>query len=132
MAYIVIKTIKGRQYRYQQRTYRQGGKVRTETLYLGPVDGGQGRKGVLRRVNDFLKANFPPRHGLLDEETMLRRCNEKVERDRKPRERAINHMHNLYGLKMTATSPAMPGDIQGKAPSEEGTDEANTPMPASK
>ena len=57
MAYIVIKTIKGRQYRYQQRSYRQGGKVRTETIYLGPVDGGRRRRGLLRRIGDLIEAN---------------------------------------------------------------------------
>lgn len=35
--YTVIKTIKGRQYRYLQTTYRNGGKVRTRNKYLGPV-----------------------------------------------------------------------------------------------
>ena len=40
MAYIVIKTIKGRQYRYQQRTFRQGGKVRTVTNRSGGIQGG--------------------------------------------------------------------------------------------
>ncbi len=47
--YIVIKTIKGRQYRYQQRTWREGGRVLTESRSLGPVSpaergtGGSGR-----------------------------------------------------------------------------------------
>lgn len=35
--YYRVRTIKGRQYSYLQRTYREGGKVRTETIYLGPV-----------------------------------------------------------------------------------------------
>ena len=34
--YIVTKTIKGRKYRYRQRTYRVGGQVKTESKYLGP------------------------------------------------------------------------------------------------
>lgn len=37
--YEVKKTIKGRSYRYRQRTYRVAGKVKTESRYLGPVDG---------------------------------------------------------------------------------------------
>ena len=35
--YEVTKTIKGRKYRYRQRTYRVGGKVKTESHYLGPA-----------------------------------------------------------------------------------------------
>ncbi len=34
----VIKTIKGRQYLYEQQSYRVNGKVKTETRYLGAVD----------------------------------------------------------------------------------------------
>ncbi len=37
--YIVTKTIKGYRYRYRQRTWREGGQVRTESRYLGPEDG---------------------------------------------------------------------------------------------
>lgn len=36
--YIVIKTIKGRRYRYRQRTWREGARVRTQSFSLGPVD----------------------------------------------------------------------------------------------
>jgi hypothetical protein len=40
MTYMSIKTIRGRRYRYQQHSYRDNtGRVRTETKYLGPVDG---------------------------------------------------------------------------------------------
>ena len=38
MAYIVIKTVKGRQYVYRQTSYRDGGKVRTRSEYIGPVN----------------------------------------------------------------------------------------------
>lgn len=39
--YFVVKTIKGRRYRYRQRTWREGDRVRTQSQYLGPVDGGR-------------------------------------------------------------------------------------------
>src|ERR1700692_3349361 len=45
MAYEVIKTISGRQYRYLQETYRESGRGRTRNTYLGPVDGGVRRRG---------------------------------------------------------------------------------------
>ena len=37
VAYQVIKRIKGHYYLYEQRTYREGGKVRTESRYIGPA-----------------------------------------------------------------------------------------------
>jgi Zincin-like metallopeptidase len=41
--YIVIKTIKGHPYRYRQRTWREGNRARTESVYLGPAENGGGR-----------------------------------------------------------------------------------------
>lgn len=38
--YIVVKTIKGRRYRYRQRTWREGKQVRTQSFSLGPIDAG--------------------------------------------------------------------------------------------
>ena len=37
--YRVVKTIKGHQYLYDQRTYREGGQVRTLNRYIGRADG---------------------------------------------------------------------------------------------
>ena len=39
--YLVIKTIKGRQYYYKQKTYRVGRHVRTQNIYVGPVRNGR-------------------------------------------------------------------------------------------
>ncbi len=126
MAYVVIKTIKGRRYRYLQRTYRAGSNVRTETIYLGPVDGGSRRKGVLRRIGDFIEAQRTRRNGFPSEETMLRQYNEMVERDRQARDIAIAHLHDLYGLRMSSQSQesAVP---RAKAPSQADTGEVDTP-----
>lgn len=38
MAYRVIKKINGSHYLYEQETYREGGKVRTRSQYIGAVD----------------------------------------------------------------------------------------------
>ena len=35
--YIVIKTINGRRYRYRQKTWRENGRVRTRSEYIGPA-----------------------------------------------------------------------------------------------
>ena len=40
--YEVVKTIKGHRYCYRQRTWREGGRVRTQSQYLGPARGGNG------------------------------------------------------------------------------------------
>src|SRR5215218_5729822 len=37
--YRVVKTIKGHRYVYEQRTWREGKRVRTESRYIGPADG---------------------------------------------------------------------------------------------
>src|SRR5258708_10338083 len=65
MSYVVIKTIAGRQYRYLQTSYRVGKKVKTKSVYLGPVG------GVLRRIGAFIEANRT-RGPVVDEEAMLR------------------------------------------------------------
>ena len=73
MAYEVIKTISGRQYRYLQETYRESGRVRTRNTYLGPVDGGVRRRGG---VTGFLQ-------GLMRK----KECNDFGESETQTRER---------------------------------------------
>lgn len=52
MAYIKRKRIKGRDYYYLVRTYRQGGKVKTQTLrYLGTRRPDRGDERTLREQN---------------------------------------------------------------------------------
>jgi hypothetical protein len=41
----VVKAIKAHHYLYDQRTWREGKKVRTESRYLGPADGPALRSG---------------------------------------------------------------------------------------
>lgn len=36
--YVVVKRIKGRAYYYRQKTWRQSGRVRTRSEYIGPAD----------------------------------------------------------------------------------------------
>lgn len=67
--YTVTKTIKGRQYLYLQMTYREGGRVRTQNKYLGPVSGGMRSKGSARlpRVKPapYINKAFRDRHAEL-------------------------------------------------------------------
>ena len=105
--------------------------MRTETIYLGPVHGGVRRKGVLSRIGGLIEANLTRRHGLPEDETMLRQYNQKVERDQQARDKMLNDLHARFCLKMSSgqDQPLAPG--QQKAPSEEGANALSTPMPAS-
>ena len=53
--YRVVKTIKGHRYLYDQRTYREGGQVRTLNRYIGRADGVSLRSGASHSVH----ANAP-------------------------------------------------------------------------
>ena len=60
--YTVIKTIKGRRYIYEQRTWREGRRVRTQSRYLGPlevVSEPAPKKSLARRVGEFIEAQGP-------------------------------------------------------------------------
>jgi hypothetical protein len=49
MAFVRIRTIKGRQYRYREERWREGGKVRSHSTCLGPVGVDNDGVGWLRR-----------------------------------------------------------------------------------
>lgn len=51
--YVVIKTINGCRYRYRQKTWREGAKVRTRSEYLGPADA-VGTTGDHIRLGDIV------------------------------------------------------------------------------
>ena len=52
--YVVIKTIKGNAYRYRQRTWRENGTMRTESVYLGRAD--SGKRQAARRTSNMISA----------------------------------------------------------------------------
>lgn len=77
-----IRTIKGRRYRYLERRWREGGRVRSRSLCLGPVDGGaqvaaprRRRKGPLTALAELIAANSlsPEERGRVVDETALLR-----------------------------------------------------------
>jgi hypothetical protein len=126
MSYIVIKNVKGRKYRYRQRTYREGGRVKTESIYLGPVDGTPS-PGVLNRLNDFLHANFEGTQGVPDHDTMLRQFNAAVERENQARDKKLAELHEQFGLKLGDTPPVPVGgasDEVAPAPPDGAADQA--------
>lgn len=52
MPYQVIKKIKGHSYRYEQSTYREGGKVRTISRYIGPANSETSSAGTVTHQAD--------------------------------------------------------------------------------
>jgi hypothetical protein len=80
----ILKTVKGHQYAYLQRSFREGGRVRTESRYLGPADkmasfspptapAGNSEAGfVVTTPPDGLRFRFSPESRNLDGERIQR------------------------------------------------------------
>ncbi len=116
MTYTVIKTIKGRRYVYEQRTWREGKRVRTESRYLGPADGGQRPKGLIRKVADLVAANTltAEERGALAAERFGREMEAQqratfgetaAERAERVRQEVLDDLHDRYGLKLGPSTP---------------------------
>ncbi len=61
---IVIKTIRTRQYYYEQHSQRVGGKVVTKSKYLGPVNPKR-KESILSTVGEFISLNLKSeKHGI--------------------------------------------------------------------
>ena len=106
----MIKTVKGRRYRYKQRTWREGNRVRTESVYLGALDGSTLRPrkqkvpNLLRKVADFIKANrTPPGTHIIDEEKMLKDYNARIAQEQQARQALLGELHDRYGLRVADT-----------------------------
>ncbi|MEQ1519501.1 MAG: hypothetical protein ABL931_23750 [Usitatibacteraceae bacterium] len=62
-----IKTIKGRRYRYRQRTVRMGKHFKTENEYLGPVDAVYRSKGTgAARLQTVASAKFDAASAMME------------------------------------------------------------------
>lgn len=114
--YVVVKTIKGKQYRYLQRSYRASGKVRTESIYLGPAGYGRTKKGIIGTIGEFVKAQ----QLTVDERAMAtaERAAESIAREQRVQfgetatERAArerqggpDRLHEQHGLKIGDANP---------------------------
>jgi len=112
MSYVVVKTVKGRRYRYFQTSWREGGRVRTKSICLGPLDGA-GRTSVRKRGNgglaEFLKAQrLSPEDRVLA--TAARQAAEidqyqrekfgetAAEHAQRERQEHLDKLYELYGL----------------------------------
>lgn len=111
MSYIVIKIINGRRYRYLQRSYRVGRKVKTESKYLGPADG-----GIVQSIIDFVGAQrlSPEDRAISSAEKHAARVEEEQramfgetasERSARERQEHLDKLQSLYGLTLGPTNP---------------------------
>jgi hypothetical protein len=102
MAYEVIKTIGGRQYRYSQESYREGGKVRTRNTYLGPVDGVRRKGGITGFVQTLVrKKDRREDIGESEAETRARVGREEAERSKNAR---VNELLTAPTISLDAIS----------------------------
>ena len=106
MAFTRIRTIKGRDYRYLEERWREGGKVRSRSTCLGPVDGTVRRKGVLARIREFVTINLQHEHvHVFDMEAFAREA-QKVERLKAAKVAAgLAELHERYGFPLGPSSP---------------------------
>jgi hypothetical protein len=116
VSYIVIKVIKGRRYRYEQRSYRDGKRVRTESRYLGPVEGAistptpspssrrQRRRGPLGKLGQLIAANMltPEEKALIVDEAALLR---EVKAQEATRAKTRADFEAKTGMRLGPTDP---------------------------
>ena len=132
MSYIVIKTIRGRQYRYEQRSWREGKRVRTKSRYLGPV-AGERPTGLIEQISSFLAAQrlSPEDRAMASAERHAERVAQEQkemfgetaqERAEREQQDHLDRLHDQYGLTL---GPIDPTPAEPAAPaSEEGTESA--------
>lgn len=106
MTYRVIKTIKGRRYIYEQRTWREGARVRTQGRYIGPVDSAPTRRRLSRKIADFIAANMTP-DDFVDPEQMLKDYNARVEREEAALLAKLDELYANYALRVSDDKPEL-------------------------
>jgi hypothetical protein len=108
MAFIRIRTIKGRDYRYLEERWREGGKVCSRSTSLGPVGGTvRRRKGVLGRIGEFITTNLQHGH-VFDMEALAREEQEREQQKAAKIAAGLAELHARYGLTL---GPAIPVPI---------------------
>jgi hypothetical protein len=106
---LVIKTIRGRAYRYQQTSRRVNGKVVTKSVYLGPLHPKRRRgPGLLARVVGFINVNFKHEH-VFDMEKLGREELERQHEKAAKSAAALDDLHERYGLTL---GPAVPVPVE--------------------
>jgi hypothetical protein len=106
MTYRVIKTISNRRYVYEQRTWREGKRVRTESRYIEPADSQVRRRRLSQKIADFIKANVTPDREVITEE-MLQQYNARVEAQEQARLAKLDDLYVKYGLRVSDDKPEL-------------------------
>lgn len=96
--YIVIKTVKGRRYRYAQWSWREGKKVRTRSRSLGPVG------AALRSIGEFIEANRTRNYGY-DEDLAFQQYQQRVEQEESGRQARLADLHAKFSLTLSSERP---------------------------
>ena len=110
MPYRVIKTIKGRRYIYEQRTRREGKRVRTFSRYIGPAD------GSVQRVTSLLAAQRLSREdrAMASAERIAERVAQfqreqfgqtAEERSAREQQEHLDQLYDRYGLTLGPIDP---------------------------
>ncbi|MDP3077502.1 hypothetical protein [Bradyrhizobium sp.] len=129
--YVVVKTIKGRRYRYLQTSFRQGKRVYTKSICLGPVDGVVARRparGGTGGTSAFLDAEQMSQEDRMmasaeraaakidkyQRETFGETAAERTERQRQEH---LSDLHAAYGLRTSDMKSSGPPQIAiGQSP----------------
>ena len=115
MAYVVVKTIKGRRYRYLQRSWREGKKVRTSATCLGRVSGSVGCGALdenMKRRHEWLKEYARDMAAVEREEKKFAEWQRKTfgetgeERHERQQREKLDELHEKFGLKMPGDAPS--------------------------
>lgn len=130
MAYYVIRTIKKRRYLYLQRSYRAGGKVRTESIYLGPIEGSAppAPSGLppVPVPNTSMQTRLAPR----EEDLWAAQEIERKAKEQAAKEAMLSQLHARYGLKLgpenpvPVEAPTAPREDAGEGEGPNGSDDA--------
>ena len=105
MAFTRIRTIKGRDYRYLEERWREGGKVCSRSTSLGPVGGTvRRRKGVLGRIGEFITTNLQHGH-VFDMEALAREVQEREQQKAAKVAAGLAELHERFGLTLGPHTP---------------------------
>jgi hypothetical protein len=105
MSFIRTRIIKNRRYRYRETRWREGGRVRSRSEYLGPENGistggGDGNGGGA----GFLRRQFTGAGGL-DWDAIEKKMLEQIKVQDKAREEKLSELHEKFGLVIGPAAP---------------------------
>jgi hypothetical protein len=119
MTFARIRSINGRRYRYEEERWREGGKVRSRSRCLGPIDDVSPRRRKERRSGGLL--SFVHAQRLSAEDRALHAAERAaarleqyqhelfgetaLERAERERQGHLAKLHELYGLRLGPPNP---------------------------